>query len=100
MVNAGKLATKHAKSLVKIGKSYKYDVIGADRYKRSICIIHLNKKETFNDKMVNDGYAVAFWKYIPKSEKRHFKLLSQQAKQNSRGLYKTHPAVIRCMDRR
>jgi len=39
MVRIGKQSTAHAKSLVKVGKLYKYDVNGQDRYKRSLCIV-------------------------------------------------------------
>ena len=40
MVKIGKQSTAHAKTLVKVGKSYKYDVRGKDRYKRSLCIVY------------------------------------------------------------
>ena len=41
MVEAGKEAKKHAKTLLQIGTNYRYEEIGCDRYKRSICIVQL-----------------------------------------------------------
>jgi endonuclease YncB( thermonuclease family) len=43
MVQIGKQATTHAKTLVKVGKSYKYDVKGKDRYNRSLCLVYTPK---------------------------------------------------------
>ena len=58
MIEAGREATRHAKTLVSIGKSYRFDVKGRDRYGRSICIVQLPGGETYNERMVKDGYAV------------------------------------------
>lgn len=87
MVKMGKQSTAHAKTLVKVGKSYKYDVIGKDRYKRSLCVVY-TPKGIFNELMVKDGYAVAFDKYLPKEVERKYHLLEREAKSANRGLWK------------
>ena len=99
MVEAGKAATRHARSLVSVGKSYRFDIRGRDRYGRSICIVRLPDGETYNERMVKDGYAVPFWKYIPLSSQRRFYLLEKEAASGRRGLWGSHPEVMRCLDR-
>jgi endonuclease YncB( thermonuclease family) len=86
-IKMGKAATKHAKSLVKIGKSYQYDVVGTDRYERSICVVKLGTS-TYNEQMVRDGFALPFEKYIPHHLKKHYLKLSSEAKSKNRGLWK------------
>ena len=87
MVKLGKQSTAHAKELVKVGKQYKYDVIGYDYYKRALCIVH-TPNGIFNELMVQDGYAVAYDKYLPKEVERKYHLLEQDAKRSKRGLWK------------
>jgi micrococcal nuclease len=87
MVKMGKQSTDHAKELVTVGKHYKYDVIGHDYYKRALCIVY-TPKGIFNELMVKDGYAVTFDKYLPKTVRRRYHLLEQEAKKNNRGLWK------------
>jgi endonuclease YncB( thermonuclease family) len=100
MVQAGKLASKHAKSILQIGKSYKYEVHGKDRYKRSLCVVKLNNRVTFNDKMVIDGYAVPYYKYIDASKQRYYRKLSKSARVANRGLYKEYKEVMMCLENR
>ena len=99
IVKAGKLATKHAKQLVKIGKKYKFDVVDKDRYGRSICIVHLPGQYTYNELMVLDGYAVPYWYYMPKGLKRKFFILQREAKSNRAGLWDRYRKVMECLDR-
>ena len=85
MVKGGREATKHGKTLVMTGKTYRFNVIGQDRYGRSICVLRLGDI-TYNEKMVLDGYAVPYWKYIPRPRKRRFKVLVEEAKRKRAGL--------------
>ena len=89
IVKMGKQSTAHAKTLVKVGKSYKYDVIGKDRYKRSLCVVY-TPRGIFNELMVKDGYAVAFDKYLPKEVERKYHTLERDAKSANRGLWKNY----------
>lgn len=52
LVEMGKQSTVYTKGVVEVGRSYKYDVIGTDRYERSICIVH-TPDGLFNELMVD-----------------------------------------------
>ena len=89
MVKMGKLSTAHAKTLVRVGKSYKYDVTGKDRYNRSLCVVY-TPKGIFNELMVKDGYAMPYERYLPKEQKRKYHKLAKEAKSSNRGLWKNY----------
>lgn len=89
MVKIGKTSSSHAKTLVKAGKQYQYDVIGTDRYRRSICVVY-TPNGIFNELMVKDGYAMPYDKYVPKALKRKYALLTQEAKRSKRGLWQQY----------
>lgn len=97
MVKAGKAATKHAGTLLKVGKKYQYEVTSTDRYGRSICIVKL-QKSTYNKTMIADGYALPYRQYIDKSNRRMFDRIARKAKQEKQGLWKTMPAVMKCLN--
>lgn len=73
--------------LVKVGRSYKYDVIGEDRYKRSLCVV---PRGIFNKLMVKNAYAQSFEWYLPKEVKSKYHKLSQEAKRLNSGLWKSY----------
>ncbi len=100
MVEAGKEAKKYAKSLLKIGTKYRYKVIGHDRYKRSICIVQLPGDLTFNERMIIDGYATPFWRYIPNKMHSHYKKLLNKAKQEHAGLWRNYKPILECLEKR
>lgn len=89
MIKIGKDSAEHAKTLVKIGKQYKYDVIGTDRYKRSICIVY-TPEGIFNELMVKDGYAMPYVQYLPDNLKRKYLLYVKDAKHQSLGLWRKY----------
>jgi len=89
MIKIGKQSTAHAKSLVKVGKKYKYGVKGHDRYKRSLCIVY-TPRDVFNELMVKDDYAMPYERYLPKKLKRKYHLLVQQAKSLNSGLWNNY----------
>lgn len=87
MVKIGKQSTEHAKTLLTVGKSYKYDVIGKDRYNRSLCVVY-TPRGIFNELMVSSGYAMPYERYVPSELKRKYHKLAKQAKSSNRGLWK------------
>ena len=89
MVKIGKQSTAHAKTLVKVGKSYRYDVTGKDRYNRSLCVVYTSKG-IFNELMVKDGYAMPYERYVPRELKSKYNKLSKEAKSFNRGLWKKY----------
>ena len=100
MIEAGREASRHAKTLISIGKSYRFDIKGRDRYGRSICIVRLPGGETYNEKMVKDGYAVPFWKYISSSMRQRYKIASKEAKSDGMGLWRRYLHVMKCLIRK
>jgi len=89
MVKIGKQSTVHAKTLVKVGKSYRYDVTGKDRYNRSLCVVYTSKG-IFNELMVKYGYAMPYERYVPREVKSKYHKLSKEAKSFNRGLWKKY----------
>ena len=99
MVDAGRSATRAAKRLLKLGNVYSYKVHGKDHYGRSICIVQLDDRTTFNETMILNGYAVPFRKYMSSKEKRYFNEALEEAKTNYVGLWKNFAKEIKCLDR-
>lgn len=99
IADAGKASTAYVKSLLNIGETYRYETHGKDRYGRSICTVELPSGKSLNENIVAMGYAVPFWKYIPKTKIRDYALLLKGAKRFNAGLHRTHKSVMSCMDR-
>ena len=97
VVNAGKESAKKLNELLKIGKQYKYEVSGTDRYGRKICTISLNERDTVNLEMVKSGYALPFYQYMNNNVKEQYMKASKEAKEKQRGLYLNHSQVMKCM---
>ncbi len=98
MLSAGKSATRYAKSILTLDKQYRYDVNGKDRYMRSICVVYMDGV-TFNEQMVNAGYATIYREYMSPSELKYFENKLSIAKQKKVGLWKNRTDVIECLDR-
>ena len=89
MKKAGEASTEYAKQNLKIGKSYKLDVLEKDKYGRELCIIYDGDK-SYNEAIVADGYAVVYkgGKFIKdESFKRRLLSAEKEAKGNNRGLW-------------
>ncbi|MDD4969894.1 MAG: thermonuclease family protein [Paludibacter sp.] len=99
IVDAGKASSDKAKSLLNIGSSYRYDVIGSDQYDRSICVLKMPNGSTFNQIMVQTGYAVPFGKYIKdQGDYRLYYGAMRDAKQHNAGLWASNRPVMQCME--
>ena len=98
VLSAGKSATRYANSLLTLDKQYRYAVNGKDDYKRSICIVYMNGI-TFNEQMVNGGYATIYREYMSPSELKYFEDKLSIAKKKKVGLWKDRSDVIQCLDR-
>lgn len=98
MVDAGIAAANFTKSSLQQGKSYQYQVIDTDRYGRSVCEVASNGR-LLNMEIVSQGYAVPYTNYIHDDEiLRQFSKALSDAKRNNRGLWKTHPNVMKCLE--
>ncbi len=65
MKKAGEASTHYAQEHLKVGKSYKVDVLEKDKYGRELCIVYDGEK-SYNESIIADGYAVVYQggKYI------------------------------------
>lgn len=96
MKKAGEASTEYAKQNLKIGKSYKLDVLEKDKYGRELCIIYDGDK-SYNEAIVADGYAVVYksGKYIKDANfKRRMLQAQQEAKRKNRGLWEGYTRKI------
>ncbi len=98
VVESGRYAKNYLKSIMRKGSSYEVSVSGKDRYNRSLCVIYSNG-ESINDAMVENGFAVPFWKYI-KNPLVKINMIAKirSAKTGGKGLWRTHPQVMECMN--
>lgn len=97
MIKAGKSSKEYVEEILIKGKSYKYNVISTDKYDRKVCEIY-NNSEMLNLKIVEDGYAVPYYQYIPKNLLSDFSKASKDAKRLNRGLYTSNPNAIKCIE--
>lgn len=89
MKKAGEASTQYAQEHLKVGKSYKVDVLEKDKYGRELCVIYDGDK-SYNESIVEDGYAVVYksGKYIKdETFKRRLLQAQKEAKSNNRGLW-------------
>lgn len=89
MKKAGEASTQYAQQTLKVGKSYKVDVLEKDKYGRELCIVYDGDK-SYNESIIADGYAVVYQggKYIKDdSFKRRLLQAQKEAKSNNRGLW-------------
>jgi len=100
---AGNLSYIHAKTLLKVGTIYNYQVLGYTRNKNPICKLsvpkglHIEINPSFDEMMVSRGYALPFVINAgPKMTKLLLKL-AKDAKQQKYGLWKEHKNLMQCL---
>lgn len=102
-IKAGQLSYYHAKSLLKVGELYSYEVLGYTRNKNPICKLsvpkglHIEINPTFDEMMVSRGYALP---YIINAKPKRSKLLlkiAKEAKIQKLGLWKEHYNLMQCL---
>lgn len=97
---AGQAASNYAKQRLHVNSGYKLSLYNQDKYGRSICVIYLNDNKTFNEKIVEDGYAVVYknGKYTKDKALRHALNQAQgKAVNNEAGLWRTHKLLMKGM---
>lgn len=99
IIEAGHYAKGYTKSLLRKGMSYEIKIIGQDRYDRKICEIYADDGEMVNMKLVKNGFAVPFFKYI-KNPGISLKMKANvmYAKFKEKGLWRTHRNVMSMME--
>ncbi len=99
VVTAGRMAKNYLQSIMNKGEVYEYDVTTVDHYGRSVCVIYSNNTNgTINNKIVENGFAVPFWKYLPKNMRQKMAELVGFAEQNNKGLWRTSRNVMELMN--
>ena len=102
-IKAGKLSYSHAKTLLKVGEVYNYEVLRYTRNKSPICKLavpkglHIEINPTFDEMMVSRGYALP---YIINAKLKRAKLLlkiAKEAKIQKLGLWKEHFELMQCL---
>jgi len=97
ILKAGEESAEKLNELLKVGRQYKYEIIGNDNKKRKICNIYLNERDTVNLEMVKSGYALPFYQYMNNEAKGQYTKASKEAKEKQRGLYVNYQPVMKCM---
>lgn len=97
MIEAGKISKEFISEQLKIGKLYKFDIISKDWHERNVCVVYKNNK-SINDLLIEEGYAVPYYEYIPKSLKSHYANKHKEAKRLKKGLHKYKQSVMKCLD--
>ena len=102
-ISAGKLSFEHAKTILKIGKKYEYTVPRYFPSKNPVCYLkipkglHVELYPHFDQLMVSHGYALP---YVIHSTPKYTKMLlsiAKDAKKQKKGLWKTHPDLMKCL---
>ena len=98
IVTSGRYAKRYLGSIMQKGDIYDVDIRGEDRYGRSICVIYNKHKQSINEMVVKNGFALPYWRYN-KSKKMRHKMRNHltYAKNNNKGLWRSHRAVMECM---
>lgn len=93
LLEMGKLATEHLKTLVKAGQDVTLlgNLTQKDKYNRLPAIVINEKNESLNKRMVKDGYALLLTRFsLNDTFKNELKEAEKQAILNKAGLWKTH----------
>ena len=97
---AGQAATNYAKNKLFTGQKYKINVYEKDKYNRNICIVFLQNGDNFNEKIVEDGYAVVYkrGKYTKNKKLRHILNQAQgRAVKAQEGLWRNYKILMERM---
>ena len=98
--SAGEAATNYAKQRLHINSGYKLEIYDTDKYGRSLCVVYLNSGQSFNEKIVEDGYAVVYkrGKYTKDKELRHTLNQAQgRAVKSEAGLWRNYKILMKSM---
>ena len=97
LLEIGKLATDHLKTLVIAGQkvSLEGNLTQKDKYNRLPAVVINKKGESLNQKMVNDGYALLLTRFALNEDIRSsLEKSEKQARSDKSGLWKSHPELM------
>lgn len=100
IVKAGRISSSYLKSIMQKGHSYRFSVISKETFRkkgsnRSICVIFDDDGYSINHRIIENGFAVPFWRYIKSSVVREeMDNATKQAIQDKKGLWRIYPNVL------
>jgi len=97
VVRAGRISKNYLKSQMRKGKTYSFDVNTVDHYGRSVCVIYDDDGSSINDRIVRNGLAVPFWRYIPRKMQPKYRNMMMSAERENKGLWRVAPNVMNMM---
>ncbi|MCF6310679.1 MAG: thermonuclease family protein [Sulfurimonas sp.] len=101
MLDAGDSATKNAKKILQIGKTYSYSIENNDANEK-ICEVGLGNGITYSEQMLIDGYAVLWEVFKIKQNQQNFNSLLMHAKNKNSGLWgnsSKQGEALKCLDK-
>lgn len=98
---AGRIAKKYTESHIRKGETYRVKIVSSkkDVHGRSVCEIFFPNGKSFNERIVRDGFAVPFWRYLPMLKKPIYYWLAKKAQREEKGLWRTDHEIMMKMDR-
>ena len=102
-IEAGESAYTYAKSLLKVGETYNYEVLGYTRKKNPICKfilpkgLHVEIRPAFDEIMVEKGYALPYVVHASKERKKLLLRVAKDAKIQKLGLWKENLELMNCL---
>ena len=98
VIKAGRISKNYLKSILRKGSTYTFDVITKDKYQRSICVIYDHGGMSISHRVVKNGMAIPFWRYVRGTTKREMIALVRSAKLYKKGLWRAYPDVLEMMN--
>ncbi len=96
-IEAGVLSKKYILNLLPVGAKALVYIKDVDQYGREVCKILLNNNENISIKLVEDGYAVPFFRFITTDDKNAWINSTMISKKEKHGLWKEYSDVMSCM---
>lgn len=88
----GKRAKQFTSALV-FGQEVSIEVIGRDRYRRSVALVRLSDGRFLNEELLKSGLAWVYTRYCKKAFCDRWKAIETQAKTEKRGLFRNENAL-------
>jgi len=102
-IKIGFLSYTYAKSILEVGKTYDYEILGITRSKNPICKLsvpkglHIEIRPTYDEIMVSKGYALPYIVHSNKKRTKLFLKIAKNAKEQKLGLWKEHYDLMQCL---
>lgn len=102
-IKAGQLSHDEAKSLLKIGQEYSYEITRYLPNKNPVCYVtlpkglHVELYPQFDNLMVERGFALPYIIYSDAKKKEILLEYAKEAKIQKKGLWKDYPQLMQCL---